>query len=127
MVSPAMFEEFCVDDSARVGAAFGGTAIHSCGNWGRWIEAVKKIPNLVMVDGAFSPQTDPAYNHCEDFRDALAGTGVILHVRIVGGADEVLARVHRLWKPGIKLIVGTHVQDAAEQHRLYHAIHELCG
>jgi hypothetical protein len=127
MVSPAMFEEFCVDDSARVGAAFGGTAIHSCGNWGRWIEAVKRIPNLVMVDGAFSPQTDPAYNHCEDFRDALAGTGVILHVRIVGGADEVLARVRRLWKPGIKLIVGTHLQDAAGQHRLYHAIHDLCG
>ena len=44
MVSPAMFEEFCVADCARIGDAFGGTAIHSCGNWGRWIEAVKKIP-----------------------------------------------------------------------------------
>jgi hypothetical protein len=126
MVSPAMFEEFCDADSARIGEAFGGTAIHSCGNWGRWIEAVKKIPNLTMVDGAFSPQTDPAYNHCEDFRDALAGTGVILHVRIVGDADEVISRVRRLWKPGIKLIVGTHLQDPREQHRVYHAIHDIC-
>ncbi len=127
MVSPAMFEEFCVADSVRIGGAFGGTAIHSCGNWGRWLGAVKQISNLIMVDGAFSPQTDPAYNQCEEFRDALAGTGVVLHARIVGDAEEVLSRVRRLWKPGVQLIVGTHVQDPVEQHGLYHAIHELCA
>ena len=127
MISPAMFEKYCVADCARIGEAFGGTAIHSCGDWSRWLGAVMKIPNLTMVDGAFSPQTDPAYNQCEDFRDALAGTGVVLHARIVGDAEEVLSRVRRLWKPGLKLIVGTHVQDPAEQHRVYEAIHKLCG
>jgi len=127
MVSPAMYVEFCGEHSVRIGDHFGGTAIHSCGNWGRWLPAVKQIRNLTMVDGAFSPQTDPAYNHCEEFRDALAGTGVILHVRIVGDPEEVLSRVKRLWKPGIKLIVGTHVQDPQAQHRLYHDIHRLCG
>jgi len=127
MVSPAMYTEFCGEHSARIGDAFGGTGIHSCGNWGRWLPAVKKIRNLMIVDGAFSPQTDPAYNKCEEFRDALAGTGVILHVRIVGDPEEVLARVKRLWKPGIKLIVGTHVQDPKAQHQLYHDIHALCG
>lgn len=127
MVSPPMFEEFCIEDNARIGTAFGGTAIHSCGNWGKWIEAVKKIPNLTMVDGAFSPQTDPAYNKCEEFRDALAGTGVILHARLVGDYDEVIAHVRRLWKPGVRLIVGTHIQDPREQHRLYHAIHKICA
>jgi len=127
MVSPAMYLEFCGEHSARIGDAFGGTAIHSCGNWGRWLSAVKQIPNLTMVDGAFSPQTDPAYNKCEEFRDALAGTGVILHVRIVGDAEEVLSRVKRLWRPGLKLIVTTHVQDPKAQHQLYHDIHRLCG
>lgn len=126
MVSPAMFEEFCADHSARIGDSFGGTAIHSCGNWGRWLPAVKHIRNLTMVDGAFSPQTDPAYNCCEEFRDALADTGVVLHVRIVGDADEVLSRVKRLWKPGLKLIVTTHVQDPRAQHQLYHDIHGFC-
>jgi hypothetical protein len=29
----------------------------------------------------------------------------------VGDPEEVLARVKRLWQPGLKLIVGTHVQD----------------
>jgi hypothetical protein len=80
-----------------------------------------------MVDGAFSPQTDPAYNKCEEFRDALLGTGIVLHARIVGNYDEVLSRVRRLWKPGVKLIIGTHVQDPHEQHRLYRAIHETCS
>jgi hypothetical protein len=127
MMSPAMYAGFCAEHSARIGDAFGGTAIHSCGNWGRWLSAVKKIPNLTMVDGAFSPQTDPAYNHCEEFRDALAGSGVILHVRIVGDSEEVLSRVKRLWKPGLKLIVTTHVQDPRAQHRLYRHIHQLCA
>jgi hypothetical protein len=127
MVSPAMFADFCNEHTARIGDAFGGTAFHSCGNWGRWLPAVKKISNLIMVDGAFSPQTDPAYNQCEEFRDALAGTGVILHTRIVGEPEEVLARVKRLWKPGLKLIVVTHVQDPRVQHRLYRDIHKLCG
>ena len=127
MVSPAMYTEFCGEHSAHIGDAFGGTAIHSCGNWGRWLPAVKKIGNLMMVDGAFSPQTDPAYNHCEEFRDLLAGTGVILHVRIVGDPEEVLSRVKRLWKPGVKLIVTTHVQDPKAQHQLYRDIHRMCG
>jgi hypothetical protein len=127
MVSPAMFADFCAEHSARIGGHFGGTAIHSCGNWGRWLPGVKKIRNLTMVDGAFSPQTDPAYNKCEDFRDALAGTGVILHVRIVGDSEEVLSRVKRLWKPGVKLIVGTHIQDPRAQRQLYHDIHRICA
>lgn len=127
MMSPDMFSQFCTDDLRRIGEAFGGVAFHSCGNWFAWLEAVKEIPNLLMVDGAFSPQTDPAYNHCEEFRDALAGTGIILHARIVGGPEEVLARVKRLWKPGVELIVGTHVQDPQAQRRLYQEIHAWCS
>lgn len=127
MVSPGMYVDFCARHTARIGDGFGGTAFHSCGNWGRWLEGVRKIPNLMMVDGAFSPQTDPAYNTCEEFRDALAGTGVVLHARIVGDPETVLSHVKRLWKPGVKLIVGTHVQDPQAQRQLYHDIHKICG
>lgn len=80
-----------------------------------------------MVDGAFNPQTDPASNECEPFRDELAGTGIILQARIVGGPEEVLSRVKRLWKRGMRLIIVTHMQDRAAQRRLYHQIHEVCG
>ena len=101
--------------------------MHSCGNWGRWLAAVKQIPNLIVVDGAFSPQTDPACNDSEEFRDLLANTGVTLHARIVGEPEEVLSRVKRLWKPGLKLIVVTHEPDPKAQRKLYHDIHDFCA
>jgi uroporphyrinogen-III decarboxylase len=127
MMSPDMFTDFCSDHLGRIGETFGGVAFHSCGNWFAWLDAVKKIPNLIMVDGAFSPQTDPAHNECEEFRDALAGTGIIIHARMVGDPDEVMSRVKRLWKPGIKLIVGTHVQNPQAQQQLYKDIHAYCS
>ena len=80
-----------------------------------------------MVDGAFSPQTDPDPNDCERFRDALVDTGVILEARIVGDPEEVLARVKRLWSPGLKLLVVTTVQDPPAQHPLYRDIHAFCS
>lgn len=127
MISPRMYKTFCVPYNTDIGNQFGGTVIHSCGNWGKWIEAVKTIPNLERVDGAFSPQTDPAYNTCEVFRDALAHSGVTLQVRIVGEPAEILERVKRLWTAGMKLIVITTLQDPKAQHQLYHAIHAVCS
>jgi hypothetical protein len=126
-ISPQMYEEFCLDNDARIGKHFGGTAIHSCGNWERWIETIKKIPNLKMVDAAFSPQTDPEHNTCEVFRDSLANSDVILHARLVGDPDEVLSRAARLWAPGVKLIVVTYVQEPRAQGKLYEDIHSLCS
>jgi hypothetical protein len=127
MISPRAYKQFCVANDARIGAAFGGTAIHSCGDWARWIEAVKANPQLMMVDAAFTPRTDPNYNDAAAFRNAFAGTGVVIHARMVGDPDEVLARVGELWGPGMRLFVVTYEQDPDAQHKLYHDIHALCG
>jgi uroporphyrinogen-III decarboxylase len=124
-ISPQMYKEFCVEINAAIGSCFGGTAIHSCGNWERWIETIKKIPNLKMVDAAFSPQTDPGHNTCEVFRDSLTDTGIILHARLVGDPEETLSRVKRLWAPGMKLVVVTYVQDPEAQNELYEDIHSI--
>ena len=127
MISPRMYKQFCVQYNTKIGEHFDGTVIHSCGNWGKWIEAVKTIPNLERVDGAFSPQTDPAYNTCEVFRDALLNTGITLQVRIIGDVEEIIRRVKRLWRPGIKLIVITALQNPRAQQKLYNDIHQLCS
>ncbi len=127
MISPRMFEKFCVADNVKIGAAFDGVAIHSCGAYARWLPALKKIDNLLMVDAAFSPQTDPDPNAPEAFRDAFVNTGIIVHARMVGDPDEVLALTQRLWAPGLKLIVVTYVQDPAAQQQLYHDLHALCS
>jgi hypothetical protein len=127
MISPRMYEKFCVADNIQIGAAFDGIAIHSCGDYARWLPALKKIDNLLMVDAAFSPQTDPDPNTPEAFRDAFVNTGVIVHARMVGDPNEVLSLAKRLWTPGLKLIVVTYVPDPAAQHRLYHDLHTLCS
>jgi hypothetical protein len=125
MLSPRAYKAFCVENDAKIGAAFGGTATHSCGDWARWLPAVKSNPELFMVDAAFTPQTDPNCNDPAAFREAFAGTGVIVHARMVGPADDVLAKARELWGPGMRLIVTTYEQDPAEQHRLYAALRNL--
>ncbi len=125
MISPRMFERFCVADSIRIGGAFDGAAIHSCGDWARWLPTVRKISNLTAVDAAFGAQTDPDPNSPEAFRDGLAGSGVILQARIVGDPEEVLAISRRLWAPGMRLIVVTYIQDPGAQRRLYQDLHNL--
>ena len=125
MISPKMYEKFCVADNIAIGAAFDGLAIHSCGDYARWLPVLKKINNLLMVDAAFSAQTDPNPNTPEVFRDAFVNTGVIVHARMVGEPDEVLALTKRLWTPGLKLIIVTYVPDANAQHQLYQDLHAL--
>ncbi len=127
MISPRAYRQFCVENDARIGAAFGGTAIHSCGDWARWIEAVRANPQLTMVDAAFTPATDPDHNDAAAFRAALSGTGIIVQARMVGDPDEVLVRVRQLWGPGMRLMVVTYEQDPVAQHRLYKDIHRLCS
>jgi hypothetical protein len=104
MVLPAIFEEFRVADCARIGAAFGGTAIRSCGYWGRWIEAIKNFQS-----------------HDDRRRFQFADRSSLEEMR------RIARHVRRLWKPGVKLIVGSHVQDPQEQPRLCHAIREFCS
>ncbi len=40
----------------QIGAAFGGVAIHSCGNWGHTMPLVAKMKNLYMIDCTISYQ-----------------------------------------------------------------------
>jgi hypothetical protein len=127
MISPKMYEKFCVADNIAIGRAFDGVAIHSCGDYARWLPALKKIDNLIMVDAAFSPQTDPNPNTPEAFRDVFVNTGISVHARMVGAPDEVLALTKRLWTPGLKLIVVTYVPDPVAQHQLYQDLHALAA
>lgn len=127
MISPKMYEKFCVADNVAIGKAFDGIAIHSCGDYARWLPALKKINNLLMVDAAFSPQTDPDPNTPEVFRDAFVNTGIVVQARMVGAPAEVLTLTKRLWMPGLKLIVVTYVPDAAAQRQLYQDLHALAA
>ena len=126
MISPAHFSELAVPSIERIGKFLGGPAFHSCGNWGKWIDAVLQIDGLIMADGAFSPETDPDSNTDPESFHVFRNTGVILNARIVGDADVIEEQVKRIWTPGMKLVVVTYCQSPEEQEDAYHRIHEIC-
>ncbi len=126
MLSAEQYRDFEVPLMGEAGKAFGGSAFHSCGNYSQKIAAVRNIPNLVMLDGAFSAETDPDPNPAQPFVENLAGTGIALNARIVGNADAVINKVKQLWKPTMKLIAVTYCNEN-EQHYAYDRIHEMAG
>ena len=125
MISPSDYQTFEARNIQRIGQAFGGAVFHSCGQWTSKIDGVKTVPNLIMVDAAFSKQTDPDPNPCAPFRDAFKGTGIVINARIVGDSSTVLDKVQQLWNPDIKLIVVTYCRTAEDQKSVYDAIHRL--
>ena len=126
LLSPAQYREFGIPGLSQCGEPFGGPVVHSCGNWADKAEVVRNIRDLVMVDGAFTAETDPSPNDPARFAEVFAGSGVVLNARMVGDKETVLECVKTLWKPGLKLIVVTYCQTPQEQAEVYNAVHEIC-
>ena len=127
MISSDDYEEIFQPLDERIGAAFGGTVFHSCGNWGGKIDMVQGIGGIRTVDGAFSEQTDPSPNDPALFGEKFAGTGIVVNARAVGNAEEAFDAFSKLWKPNQKLIAVTYCTTPEEQGRLYDMLHRLEG
>jgi hypothetical protein len=125
MLSPETHRDLCGPSMKNFAEAFGGFAFHSCGNWSGRTETVKRLPDLKMVDGAFTPRTDPAPNPPGPFRSSFTGTGLCVNARMVGSAGEVLTTVKELCGPGMKLIAVTYCPGPGEQDEVYREIHRL--
>ena len=126
LLSPKQYAEFGIPSLMQCGESFGGPAVHSCGNWTDKLTVVKEINNLVMVDGAFTGQTDPAPNDSISFTKAFCNSSVVLNARMVGNAETILKTVKALWQPGMKMIVVTYCNTPQEQEEVYEKIHEIC-
>jgi hypothetical protein len=126
MISPEQYLELAVPSVEKICNHLGGPVFHSCGDWSNWIEAVLKIKNIRMADGAFSPETDPGAISDLEAYQRFAGTGIVLNARIVGDLKTIEGQVKRLWKPGMKLVVVTYCETPDEQARAYDKIHEIC-
>ena len=126
MISGEQYLEFVAPAMGYLGKCFNGSAFHSCGNWSDRVEAIKKIPGLKMIDGAFSGATDPTPNPPEPFAEAFANTGIVVNARMVGHPETVAKNVRRLWMPGMKLIVVTYCQNPFEQAEVYDRICGIC-
>ena len=126
MISPEQYIETAMPSGKKIADRLGGLVFHSCGNWGKWVDAVLSINGILMADGAFSAETDPdPITSIEEFHK-FANTGIILNARIVGNLDVIEEKVKKLWKPGMKLIVVTYCKTPEEQEEAYNLIHEIC-
>jgi hypothetical protein len=125
MLSAEQYRRFEAPCLAKLAETFGGAAFHSCGDWSSRASAVAQTPGLVMVDGAFSEQTDPAPNPAAAFAGVFAGTGIAVNARMVGGRENVLETAGQLLKAGVKVIAVTYCKTPAEQEKVYDEIHAL--
>lgn len=126
MLSNEDYLECAVPSFQKVGLAYGGPVLHSCGDWSGKLSILHKIEGLKMVDAAFSVQTDPNPNPAVPFPDMLMNTGIVLNARIVGDLRVIERTVRQLWRPGMKLMVVTYCPTVEEQERAYNLIHEIC-
>lgn len=123
MISDDHYRECFLPADERLGEAFNGLVFHSCGNWENKIELVKSMKGIIMADGAFTLQTDPAPNNPEVFAKGFGGSGLILNARAVGPDAEDTFR--KLYQTDMKLIAVTYCEDPAEQENLYDILHGL--
>ena len=112
MVSPDHYRDFAVPYNSQLSQAFGGLAVHSCGNYIRQLSELLKTPGLVMVDGPFSKEMDPdPIRDMERYRDLILESGVILHARMGTDWPEVLPH---LYHPDLRLALTVPVPQAGE-------------
>ncbi len=102
---------------------FGGLAFHSCGNWSEKIEDVKKFKNFKMVDGAFSPETDPDSNMLQPFLNSLRNTGITLNARMVGDSNSLTEQISGEDLKGMKIIFVSYCKTPKDQENFYNFIH----
>ena len=112
MVSPDHYRAFAVPYNSQLSQAFGGLAVHSCGDYIRQLPELLKIPGLVMVDGPFSQEVDPSpIRQVERYRDHVLDSGVILHARMGSDWTQVLPR---LYHPDLRLALTVPVPASGE-------------
>lgn len=124
--SPKVNSEFNLPLDEKIGRAMSGVAIHSCGRWTHTMPMLKKIvPSCVAIDCAVDYSWDPNPNEPEKVRDAMAGTGINVHVRMTGETDKMVDIVKRMLHPQIKLIVHPLFVDAETAEKNYEVLEAL--
>lgn len=125
MVDSDSYLNYVLPSFEKVGKAFGGPVLHSCGNYSDKTGLFSEINDLKMVDAAFTPETDPSPNPAEPFSKALTNSGIILNARMVGDPETLQKTFSDLWNNQMKMIAVTYSQTPDEQQQVYDLIHRM--
>ena len=126
VASPAVNRRFNLALDEEIGRAMGGVAIHSCGIWAHLMPMLAEVvPSCVAIDCAIDKTEDPCPNKPEAVRDAMAGSPVVVHVRLTGETTAMLECVKRVFHPKLKLIVHPAFIDVPTAEQNYHELQSL--
>lgn len=124
--SPDVNCKFNLPLNEEIGRAMGGVAIHSCGRWQHTMAKVKDIvPSCTAIDCALDTTCDPNPNDPEAVRDAFAGSGINVQVRLTGETEKMCDTVRRILHPDLKLIIYPGFTDIPTAERNYEALESL--
>ena len=126
MVDNESYLNYVSPSFVKLGKAFGGPVHHSCGNFADKVPMIKTLDGLIMMDAAFTAETDPHPNPAAPFIESLKNSGIILNARMVGSPRMVEETTRSLWAPGMKLITVTFSKSPGEQKEVYDLIHRNC-
>ena len=105
VASPATNREIAFPAYRRLAAAFGGVALHSCGNWAETMRMVRRQEGIILVDCALSPAVDPTPCRPEVVRDAMQGKGIPLKVRLGNDLGPARPLLEAVFDPRLSLAV----------------------
>ncbi|HUX02769.1 MAG TPA: uroporphyrinogen decarboxylase family protein [Phycisphaerae bacterium] len=122
----AFARTFAIAFNQRLGEAFGGVAIHSCGAWPHVMRQLKDFSQVFMIDCALSMDCDPSPCSPAAVRDALKGSGIIVKVRVGNDLPKTLSMLEELADPTLQLVVEIGYSETyAEDH--YRTVTEKLG
>lgn len=123
VASPKVNEEFLLPYDDQLGEAFGGVAIHSCGNWGHSMNLVAKMKNIMMIDCAIAADPNPTLP--EAIRDSFEKTNIIVQVRVGAEVEKIIGLLDRLWSADLRLIVRMTTAEAGQEERQYTIVNDF--
>lgn len=124
--SPDVNYRFNLLLNEEIGRAMGGVAIHSCGRWQHTMGKIKElVPSCVAIDCALDTTCDSNPNDPEAVRDAFAGSGIHVHVRLTGETEKMCETVKRLLHPDLKLIIHPAFIDTRTSEQNYDVLESM--
>ncbi len=125
VASPRINRDFSLPYLARIGEAFDGIAVHSCGTYVHSMPMLSHNPHTMAMEMAIAPQCDPNPNPPEQVRDADIAPNVILKARVGAGSD-MLETIRRFVRPDRKIIIQLPYseENAREQYEQTRALLE---
>jgi hypothetical protein len=125
VISRRAYENAALPYNNRLGAHFGGIALHTCGDFSQNFAPLKRVENLMLVDCALGG-VDPTPNNPRKLAEAFAGSGIPLKVRI-GAGPEYWQGLPELLRPDLKLILQIASDgDINQSNKLYQELKATC-